>query len=271
MKSLVKHLQISFAIRIMCECYRLSPFKIPLTARIMNKAITFIVLSFIALVGLNWAYLNLKASTSSNSLILPSPPPAHAQETQISASQVKGIAVSAAIPNVPFFSQFTDIQSPQWQQVGCGIASLAMMIDFYKPQAVTVNTLLQQGIAAGAYDPNDGWIFEGLIQLSRQYGLTGSYYDLSNLSTKTALARFQNFLKNGPLILAVHNGFNPDSTLPHLVVVDGIKNNVVYYNDPAAKTGKKKISIANLLNGWEKKIIVLRPAKKGTGNDLSLK
>ena len=188
--------------------------------------------------------------------------------TSLAAAQLTALkppAKSPAIPDVPFFSQLKDIQSPQWQQVGCGITSLAMMIDFYKPDAVSVNGLLQQGIIAGAYDDKAGWNLGGLIQLGQRYGLAGSFYDLSALSAKTALSKFKTLLSTGPLILAVHNRFNPKSTVPHLVVIDGIKNNVVYYNDPAAKSGKKQISVSNLIRGWKKKMIVLRPTASGAG------
>lgn len=188
--------------------------------------------------------------------------------TSLAAAQLtalKPYAKSPAIPDVPFFSQLKDIQSPQWQQVGCGITSLAMMIDFYKPNTVSVNGLLQQGIIAGAYDDKAGWNLGGLIQLGERYGLAGIFYDFSALSAKTALSNFKTLLSGGPLILAVHNKFNPKSTVPHLVVIDGIKNNVVYYNDPAAKSGKKRISVSNLIRGWKKKMIVLRPADKSVG------
>lgn len=139
------------------------------------------------------------------------------------------------------------------------------MIDFYKPDTVSVNALLQQGISAGAYDQSVGWNFGGLIQLAEQYGFAGSFVDLSKLKAKSAIARFEASLKNGPLILSVHNKFNPKDALPHLIVIDGIKNNIVYYNDPAAKVGKKQILLTKLVKGWEKKMIVLRPASGGAG------
>lgn len=180
------------------------------------------------------------------------------------------IAKSPQVHNVPFFSQFKDISSPQWQEVGCGITSLAMVINFYKPNAVSVNDLLQQGIDAGAYNQNNGWVFDGLIQLAGQYGLSGNFYNLSQLAAKTALNKFTNLLDTGPIILAVHNQFNPQSAIAHLIVIDGMENGIVYYNDPAAKIGKKKISITNLVRGWEKGIIVLRPRQDNTGQ-VSLK
>ncbi len=133
------------------------------------------------------------------------------------------------------------------------------MINFYEPNAISVNTLLKQGIAAGAYDQNAGWIYQGLIHLAQKYGLGGNYYDLSKMDAKTAFDRFKNYLKDGPVILSVHYKFDPKSAIPHLVVIDGITNNVVYYNDPAAKAGEKQISIANFLKGWKRKVITIRP------------
>jgi hypothetical protein len=180
-------------------------------------------------------------------------------------------AQSPTIPVVPFYSQFADIQSPKWQRVGCGVTSLAMVIDFYKPDALSVNTLLKQGIAAGAYDPNDGWITSGLIQLAKQYGLTGTRYDLSQLDTPTALAQLERFLNDGPVILSVHYKFDPKSTIPHLVVINAISHGVAYYNDPAAKAGGQQISIADLLRGWKKTILVIRPANGDGAKALTLK
>ena len=61
------------------------------------------------------------------------------------------------IPEVPFYSQFKDISSAKWQKVGCGVTSLAMVIEYYNPDSVSVNTLLNEGIAAGAYLNSAGW------------------------------------------------------------------------------------------------------------------
>ncbi len=165
------------------------------------------------------------------------------------------------IPEVPFYSQFTDIKSPAWQKVGCGITDLTMVIEYYHPGSASVETLLKKGIAAGAYDYNAGWIYKGLIDLSRQYGLDGTYHDLSGLDAESAFKKFKGYLKEGPVILSVHYKFDPKSTIPHLVVINGIKDGIVYYNDPATTTGTKQISVANFLKGWKRKVIVLRPVQ----------
>lgn len=172
------------------------------------------------------------------------------------------IPVHVPVPDVPFYSQFHDIQSSTWQKVGCGITSLAMVIDYYKPDAVSVNQLLGRAILAGAYDQNAGWIHKDLVSLSKKYGLDGNTYDLSKLDSKTAFAQFKKLLQDGPIIVSVHYKFDPKSSIPHLVVIDGIDNDVIYYNDPAAKTGEKEISTAQFLKGWKKRFIVVRPIQE---------
>jgi ABC-type bacteriocin/lantibiotic exporter with double-glycine peptidase domain len=173
-------------------------------------------------------------------------------------------AATTSIARVPFYSQFKDITSSKWQKVGCGIADLTMIVDFYKPGATTVNNLLQQGIAAGAYDYNAGWIYAGLIGLSKKYGLDGAYYDLTKLGAKAAYARLEGELAKGPVIASVHYKFDPASTIPHLVVLNGIKDGQVYYNDPAASAGGRVISKAAFQRAWKQKIIAIRPVSTHT-------
>lgn len=166
------------------------------------------------------------------------------------------------VPQVPFYSQFQDVSAVAWQKQACGIASLAMIIDFYKTDEISVDTLLAQGISADAYDEKVGWIYKGLMQVAKKYGLEGTTYDFGNKSTKIAFTELEKFLKEGPVIVSVHYGFNPKSTIPHLVVIDGIDKDIMYYNDPAAKTGMKQISTTDFLKAWKKRFIVIRPLKK---------
>jgi ABC-type bacteriocin/lantibiotic exporter with double-glycine peptidase domain len=174
------------------------------------------------------------------------------------------VTVPEIIPDVPFYSQFKDITSVKWQKVGCGVASLAMVIDYYTPTIVSVNKLLSEAVASGAYQNNAGWTHQGLVSLSKKYGLDGKAYDLSKLSSANAFSQFSNLLKNGPIIVSVHYKFDVKSTIPHLVVIDGIRDDVVYYNDPAAKSGEKTISVDDFKNGWKKRFIVIRPVKNNS-------
>lgn len=180
----------------------------------------------------------------------------HATSTTPALGTTPAVATSTA--TVPFYSQFKDISSTKWQKVGCGIASLAMVVDYYRDDAPSVDTLLRQGIAAGAYSPA-GWTYQGLIGLARRYGLSGQSYDLGGQSARVAFAQLTQQLAHGPVIVSVHYKFEPTNPIPHLVVIDRVDGDYLYYNDPAAKSGDLRISVDTFLKAWKKRFIVIRP------------
>lgn len=166
---------------------------------------------------------------------------------------------STRVPDVPFYSQFQDIHAKEWQKIGCGIASLAMIIEYYHPKVVSVDTLLHEAIESGAYAKNAGWKHRDLALLGKQYGLEGESYDLSHVDADTAFTEFEKFIKDGPVIASVHYKFDPQSTIPHLVVINGIKGDYLFVNDPAEPQAGKEISIADFMKAWKKRFIVLKP------------
>lgn len=133
-----------------------------------------------------------------------------------------------------------------------------MLIEFYEPGSVNVDSLLQQGINAGAYT-DDGWTHSGLIGLSKKYGLSGSSHDLAGSNMDTAFNKLKNVLKDGPVMVSVHYTFDPKNPIPHLVVVNGVSEDKVYYNDPSEKSGGGSISIKKFQSAWKKRYIEIRP------------
>ncbi|MCA9362407.1 C39 family peptidase [Candidatus Kaiserbacteria bacterium] len=168
-------------------------------------------------------------------------------------------ATKSEIPNVPFYSQFTDISSASWQKVGCGIASLAMIIDHYAKGVESVDALLSRGIAADAFLSDAGWIHSGLIQLAAPYGLTGESVSYADLSMEAAFAVLQEELHTGPVMASVHYTFEPTNPIPHLVVVTGVQDGKVFYNDPAEASGGNSLSIEKFQRAWKKRFIAIRP------------
>ncbi len=162
-------------------------------------------------------------------------------------------------PQIPFYSQFDDIESPKWKKVGCGIASLAMIIEHYKPGIVSVNELLEQGISNGAYLEDAGWKHKDLVILSEKYDLVGEAYDLSKEENEIAFSKLESSLKKGPVIASVRYKMDPQSPIPHLAVINNIQNNIIRYNDPAMEHGNMSISIQDFMNAWNKRYIVIRP------------
>lgn len=161
--------------------------------------------------------------------------------------------------NVPLYSQIADISSVAWKQKGCGVADVAMVVDFYKPKSTTVQKVLEEGISSGAYQKNVGWKHDGLAGLAKKHGLVGKTVDLSKLQKDAALDEFKNVVIEGPVIASIHRGFNPKSPYGHLVVITGFDKDTIYYNDPGKHDGKREVSVTDFMNGWKRKLIVIRP------------
>lgn len=158
---------------------------------------------------------------------------------------------------VPFYSQFGDINLSEWQKLGCGVASLAMVVNYYKPDSVSVMALLNQGIASGAYQEGVGWKHRELAALANNYGLSNQVFDFYKLSNAAAFDKFLELLRSGPVIVSIHNKFDPNATLGHIVVATGYENGYIIYNDPTYGP-EKKISLEGFLNGWKRRLIVVR-------------
>lgn len=181
------------------------------------------------------------------------------------AAEVETPPVSApapTVPTVPFYSQFADISDPSWRKLGCGIASVAMLIDYHTDAEVSVDTLLARGIDNGAYLQNAGWTHAGLVNLARPYGLSGGSVGLHHLTPDAALAELTRALAVAPVMASVHYTFEPTNPIPHLVVITGIEGDTVFYNDPAEATGGGTISVEKFQRAWKQRYIELVPTSR---------
>ncbi len=184
------------------------------------------------------------------------PTPVHA--TAHEATKKKVPATTETPPTVftvPFYSQLTDITATAWKKVGCGITSLAMLIAFYEPTEMdSVDSLLAEGIEAGAYSEN-GWTYSGLIGIANKHGLSGSTHDYRDSTMDIAFKHMTDDLEKGPVMASVHYTFKPTNPIPHLVIINGIKDGAVYYNDPAEARGGGSISVTQFKSGWKKRYL----------------
>ncbi len=204
-------------------------------------------------------------TTAENTIEDPTPEPEEAvAEVPTDAQQIsltkKLKTIDADFFDVPFYSQFDDISAASWKKIGCGIASLAMIINFYDPNEVSVDALLTEGIAAGAYIQNAGWSHGGLARLAEQHELSGGTHDLSSATMQNAFERLRESVQEGPVIASVHYTFDPKNPIPHLVVISGITDDTVYFNDPADTSGNGHISATTFKNSWKKRYISVLPS-----------
>jgi len=166
--------------------------------------------------------------------------------------------------DVPLYSQITDIKSPEWRQKGCGVADVAMIVEFYKPNTTTVQDVLEKALKSGAYVKNVGWSHAGLASVAVKYGLVGKTVDLSAYGKETSLKELKKIIVEGPAIASIRRGFSPTSHYGHLIVITGFDEKLVYYNDPGKRDGIKTVAISEFMKGWKKRLIVIRPPETTT-------
>lgn len=70
---------------------------------------------------------------------------------------------------VPYYSQYLDVTSKEWQPRACSIACLKMLLESKGGQAPLLDEMIAQGDAIGAYGES-GWKQDGVIALAKQYG-----------------------------------------------------------------------------------------------------
>lgn len=120
---------------------------------------------------------------------------------------------------IPFYTQQVDFsevnlqgfkskqEAEHWQERGCGIASVKMIIDgFQKYRGLkfseSYGELVYKGIEMGAYCER-GWIHKGLVDLAKEYNVLGKTFRQSNLNDVLL-----EIVKDRPCITSVTVGFN---------------------------------------------------------------
>ncbi len=169
------------------------------------------------------------------------------------------IPVRHSVPTVPFYSQIHDIDWPEWRGRACGVVGLAMIVEMYYPGRTSPQALLERGIESGHFLSGIGWTHNGLAILARENGLVGNAYDFHSMSMDDAYSKLLIHLEKGPVIASVFHGFDPQSPIPHLAVINGVEGDTVYYNDPAEGSGGGRISVEGFKAGWKKRFITAHP------------
>ena len=85
---------------------------------------------------------------------------------------------------VPYYSQYLDVTDTTWQPRACGLVCLKMLLEASHIQTPSLNEMLVQGDAIGAYG-EWGWRHDGLIALGKQYGARLSRAEWRQSETKT--------------------------------------------------------------------------------------
>lgn len=151
---------------------------------------------------------------------------------------------------IPYYSQYRDVIDPAWKSRACGVACLKMLLDSKGVQTPSLDEMIQQGDAIGAYG-DSGWKHDGLVALAYQYGVKLSRAEWRQSDTqssdelnKEGIHFLLSELEAGrPVIISAIKNFEIRDKF-HLVLLVGaeIEEGIAkgfYYHDPDSYTETK--------------------------------
>lgn len=72
---------------------------------------------------------------------------------------------------VPYYSQFVDIQDQFWMLRACGGVCLKMVAEYHNAQVPSIIDLCNEAKERGGYDMQNGWVHDYLIKKAEELGL----------------------------------------------------------------------------------------------------
>lgn len=134
--------------------------------------------------------------------------------------------------DVPYYSQFLDVDEKEWMPRACAMAALAMVLAYYKDENGNVMDLVREGLAKGPYNPAVGWYHDTIVAVAKDHGLSAE-----RAEKMADDSRLIEYLRSGKPIIVSAIKYILDQTKFHMVVLTGFeeKDGVVlgfYYHDP---------------------------------------
>jgi uncharacterized protein YvpB len=188
------------------------------------------------------------------------------------------------ILDVPYLSQFNNLNDVEWQGRACGVTCLAMVLAYYEGEPRPLKALIELGTELKAYTSKYDWYDSGLCSIANNLGYSAfrRRWALSKIdedffvkegrtiadneaynaqAVKEGLYSIENSLRLGvPVIVSVNKSFD-EHNHGHLIVLtgyekDGEKLAGFYYNDPNSRDKKLKDEYAHLqlfLEHWKRR------------------
>ena len=165
----------------------------------------------------------------------------------------------------PFYSQYRDIKNKKWKKKACGIAALAMMCEYHRPQAeISLPRLITEGTKRGGYQKGVGWKHKALAELCGIYALRGKNFDLAKKPFSFSQKQLKASLRKGPVVVSVWRDPKKRSG-GHLVTAVGFDTRSFLLKDPLERTDgamQKRVTWKTFGNIWKKRMVVASPKRR---------
>lgn len=164
--------------------------------------------------------------------------------------------------NIPYISQYRDIQDEYWQKRACGLVCLKMVLDFHQVKTPEVNEFLEIALEKETFGKS-GWVHDKLLDLAKDYGLKAQRKEKIE-----DVEELKDFLdEDNPIIVSIKakRFLEEFEEKFHQIVLTGYDDQGFYYNDPDYKDEEgKELFIGNqkFEKHWRKMAIFIQKIDK---------
>lgn len=158
------------------------------------------------------------------------------------------------ILNVPYHSQFIEVNDSFWNIRSCGGACIKMIFDFYKIEYKSILEIMKEIERNGGYDLIYGTRHDALVNLLKENGLES--YRGENLDFNLLIKSIEN---NNPVIVSI-NKITLEQKKSHLILIVGVEKdeigniiNIIYHESESTniERGKfRKVDLETFLKYW---------------------
>lgn len=163
--------------------------------------------------------------------------------------------------DVPYFSQYLDIQEKIHLLTACGMTSVFMALKYYGVEDGSLDKMVAKGIEDGGYS-KAGWLHDYLVRVFTDHGIV--CYRKEHMHDRD-VAEIWDSLKNGNPVIISMQRFSFDRRIFHIVLITGYRENEkgdlegFFYHDPAGLVPEDVshlfVTIPVFLQYWRKMAI----------------
>ncbi len=165
------------------------------------------------------------------------------------------------ILNVPYSSQYLDINEKIHLLTACGMATVYMVLQYYGVNGDSLDKLVEKGVTEGGYSKS-GWLHDYLIRVFQDHDIGCSRKE--NMLDRE-VEEIRAYIKAGNPVIISMQRFSFDRRIFHMVVLTGYRENAqgelegFFYHDPAGlnieEVSNIFVSIPVFLQYWRRKAI----------------
>ncbi len=165
------------------------------------------------------------------------------------------------ILDVPYFSQYLDVNQKLHMLTACGMTSVYMTLKYYSVECESLDKLVEKGIESGGYNKS-GWLHDYLVDVFKNHGIKCER--MENMKDRDIQNIFDSLKNKNPVIISMQS-LSFDRRIFHMVIIVGYKENEqgdlegFFYHDPAGLVPEEAtnlfVSIPVFLQYWRKMAI----------------